>query len=592
MVRMMLFLGLLGSSLGCITTHAAPSASVARSRYELVATTKDGVAAGGADYTYYQVSDAGKKTALWSVPGGAYAHHWISPSGYVWVMSTVSNQRMIGGMQLWVRDPGGRLKGTWSEDFVAPFRMTGGKKPTVVPGPKLDTSKVEALSPRPNIDEQLMMRYDNGDEIKVTLFMPPKGEDIYYKSEKKKGDKTPGPILDTALEDPDYDIPTIEKKMDSLGIWRAKSHNPAKHDLIWTQTQFPGPELQSNRLETIQSQNRLDEMPESVGYTPAHFIYMFEFGSKTAQMNFMTVAGKMIHSTDLVKLGGFRSAQEAKDSLTWQKPLVPFQQDWIPISEYKSQMWGGRDLIEMRDKQDRRFEVQLAFDGNDTRYKEKVTEGLAARRTTEFYDDWSWKVTEERSVSSHSGQFTLRVRRFEPLQARSKAAWKELPQAITLLLNTTINGKKVPVEIWTQTWYKGIPGMAVTDNGIGLVFWTGQMSGEKNVEHDYATLMGWKLDGEQLMGEDPLTGWGYKTLKALDANVQYSGMSVKELGKPTVQTIAGIKLDIYPAEEIRIPTKDKGTRIGYLMSAGGRLAYYPDQPWIRKQIEGYESGAK
>jgi hypothetical protein len=536
-------------------------------------------------YSYYEVTSSGSRILRWHrKEGGKYSRHWISPSGKLWIM-TESMPGPGGGGRTTLRSVNGDFLGSWQTYAWGTYPLTVRTKPA----PTMTSAEAKVL--RPKVAEQLVVSMTDGSQVHLTAYWPKRLSRPILFDERLATPRSKTSLVERVLSNQTYAPPTIEVTPGwrPIYIWHAKSTSPTLPDLTWllafdSVTNRPhsldrGPELP------------LDHYPDSIRVTKKGYLIIFDFFDSKARLTVLHFARKFNHSVDLMPLGGFKSAEEAKSSLSWRSPLEMGKGGWTPVSQMPDDGSYGRQQIELWDKQQKRY--LFTIDSERNKFSSEVFSGFAARRPKELSDPGAYKLLSEKSAASPNGKYRLRLREFQG---------KGIPnfRTLTLLARVQERNKTSEIEMWSNSAYKEIPFMAATNSGRAVYFEVGLMdvagaNGSAWTKKDYTALIVVGTDGNQLGYSSAFDNWGFKTLAEVRDKVLFAHTKIDSLGSPEFVKSQGLSVPAYPIERITLPIKGAEAKQFYIVlhtAMGNSYFTTGAQPWEQEMIQQALGGKK
>lgn len=517
---------------GCISTGtAAPSKSSLG--YELEAKTefKIGIREYAVtDYTYWQV-DGSKRTKLWTKQyQQAYAYHWISPAGRVWIITSGLPGPGAGGAGLYVADKAGDIKGTWG--YSAGMKGSGNP---------YDTAKSTVVELRPGV-EQLRLVHKDGRETRVTQVEDSAGVEQYSFSQNLPSASTkPEGTLELVLADTSYQIPELGETLAdwSYRDFRAIKVGETKPHKTWRQF-YQQQRGRENRMSMLLTK----EMPvsQSTFSTRSYAMRILNFHLEGPRPTLEILKGDgsvILKKIDLAAEGKMTAAEAIA---TWDPDKVRYMGGgWHPLKKMERRGAGGPDRLDAFDSSGRRHMIDIAVNDKVTY---TILQGLAIREPKETGYSFA-SIVSQRVYESPSSKFKLRIRRRDGKDFGT--AWNA-----TMLYSTTNNGEEYNVELWSDLWIGRFNGQArVFDNGIAMYF---------NEAGDSLKLVG---PSGQAMG-----GLGPERRGAAGHPIHLKDISIKNTMPPQKTVVDGIEMDLPMTFDIewKLPNK---TLIYHATGGGG-----------------------
>ncbi|HTQ10888.1 MAG TPA: hypothetical protein VMI31_12505 [Fimbriimonadaceae bacterium] len=568
-----------------LTLGSSPPPQKTPVRYELTAQTKDRFRSGQAEiarggpgfettYAFYAVFADGTKTLEWRRrEENKYIAHWITRSGRVWIMAGTGWTGPMDFGSFSLRDRNGDVLGSWTPGLYPAARERVRARQVV-------KEKTQAATLRNGDLEEIAVPFTDGTQERYIAFWP-KGAQVpvcAVAHANKKDD-----LLAETLTNPAYELPAIQPPFgfwNHFRFWVAKPTDGKGVERVWIVPQQDRLVSQIVRLDQVHQFNKVPDAAYSVfGLT-----LLFEFGDRTATLSFVDGLAGIRHVTNLVTLGGFKSAAEAKADLEWQSPLILAMSGWMPIRQMGMSDY-SRNQIEILDRRGKHY--ILVLDPQTYAVKERAYAGLIASRPIDASEDESATVTSERNARSKSGVYHLRFRRYEAKNVKFKGG------AMTLSLLTTVDGKPGEVQLWSRPCYMDVPFMGVTDSGRVVYFESGLQKtyGQNDsIGHmaDYGTLWIFGADGQEEGGQQVIGGnWGISDLAQMSRAIDFGHVRLESIGTPAVETAGDRRIQVWPVEEITVPIKGGKSKVFYILahaSAGDNMVF-DDQPWIDEYVK-------
>lgn len=505
------------------------------------------------DYEYSEIRPAGRRVLWTRTEREKYAAHWVSPSGRVWVL-TESTAGPGGAGRLWLRSPTGDLLGSWPSYMVFQRGPATNNASTAPHASELVAGGGRADEIKANVAERLRFPLRDGSEVRVVFLWPTDPA----KSVALQGRPTLSgeSLLEQALENPELETPAFERPLgdrSSLTIWRANALKPGGPSLTWLGLmpwQGAGTARTMGRLQELR---QMERSPDYVTRTPGNRILWFEFVTRQSPgrgvLRVMDTQGDEQAKVDLVAVGRFGSAKEAKESLKWQQPSFAKGQEWLPLSEVKDGWDTSREQVELWDRRGRRFVVTIAAGAARDTVKTEVQSGLRARRPKEDSD--RGRLVSEESVYSQNRRFKLRTRWFE------REGEPRSGRLTLCALAPEASGTQAEVELWSTFILNEPAATYVTNSGRSLVFNFERIrSGTGKEPAEVATLIVRSPSGRQLAGLDLTQPEGYSTAAEAKRSIRWDAVALASKGKRADWETEGLRLPVWTSEEATLAHRD------------------------------------
>lgn len=541
-MRTLLFLSCILATIVLTGAQVNPVQQVQAINFELAFTQSDPVFGGPTTYTLYEKNGT-RKTQIWSVTDHRkHLAHWISSNGTVWVLSDWGRVRDAGA--LWVR--------TRDAQRVADFNLGNASRCLV------DQTKAEPLVPS-NVDvaatearvfgsyqvDQLDLKLKTGGTMRCTLIKPEHEGVLPVVRVFPAGQ----PITDLLSEAATSSSSRIEL--------------PVKEPRFFSVWTFPinGQTTLMERTDTIrseegpmfvQSESRMIAPPSHIALTPGGRVLWFEFplGGNTALLRLLDTRGNEKQVIDLTRLGNFRGASDAKQSLLFRDAAVLRYNRAITLQDTDWYAFGQPEIIQINDRQGRTFRIDISKTESDAFTATAVASlnlDSAPAKEPVFADA---KIVREESLASNNGLFRARLRRF---------ALKEGDRNQMTLLSTItdpINGPK-EIELWSVPMMDWPADVRVSDSGRVLQIQTGKWPQGPLKGKEYAMLITSEVSEAKSIGGLDLImrGW-FSSIADVKAHLKLAKLQLTIDGKKTQLDKNGIPIVFWSTERFAINGTD------------------------------------
>ncbi len=518
------------------------------------------------EYSYFKVDATGSKTILWHERRmEAYARHWVSETGALWVMTKpFIGPGGAGGV--WYGDPSGGEAGQWPRYGLSSLVDDDHEAKGL-------TGRTVTL--RTGIADELIVSNPRGKEARLIAFKPASGlpvQHVQFTREPSQTADSPG-ILEQTLRDLSYKTPSIRQVGWSPGTYEmeAARTTPGGPPRFWLLS-VNNPESVRKGLEgTIAFEHMWASKPTLLKYTPSGYLVAFVFDDTKSPGT--AVLSVFDHSTknytaDLLQLGGFASSREARRSIdldrgvSWSCP----SSSWMTLQDRYDILYGrGHETLDFFDRSGKRYVLDISTaDNRKSTYSFRVQTGLQARKPLSFQDE-ATPVVWQRTASSPHG--TFHVSASKRAYSKCYAGWTDDPVFILLTADLPDNGRTTRVEVWSSTEYGDVY-PAVSDSGRVFLLSLNGASGKASLgQRDHATIQiggpgAQGIGGLELLGQNTWvdTGGSYSTCAEAVRGIKWDQMRIVSRGILSTRNYDGLPLPAWSIEEFTIP-QDNGRTI-------------------------------
>lgn len=538
-----------------------PLPGFSRSTYELTAKTaiKYGIRAyAETEYTFFETTKSGKRE-LWSVLSrDKYAHHWISPNGMVWVV-TSGMPGPGGSAKLWARDLRGSLRGEWGgHRFQTRDPKTRTQREVAL---NADASASSAISLYGG-NEQLRMLDKQGNELRLTIANTEVGSfavsRIFLKGETKND------LLTELLNQP-MSAPHVEWVVPNrvpIAIWTFYGAGPNQH-LI--QTYNLGGSTGNHPDQMLVAERLSPRKPAFVEVSSTGKVLWFEFGAlgepARATLDIMTLNGLTTKSVDLLALGKFQSSDEAKRSIIYRDPLVNCGYGLEPNDPMKMATTPRLEVIQLQDRTGRKYQIEVVSKGQNTpEFDVRASASLNLNRVATKEPTYPGaNILGEEKHNSPDGKFSIRLKKYEQ-EGKSQSQ-------LTLIAHVAdpVDGQQ-SVELFSIPVVNDLKSVRVSNSG--RVFAISYPKFPPNSK-EVCFFQAWDPSG-RFMGLDLLQSlkW-FKNLEEAKSKIDLSKATFELEGLKSERMVEGVPVPNYISEAVAFNLGDRTERI--------YIAYMNDQ---------------
>lgn len=388
---------------------------------------------------------------LWRITlNDRYAHHWISPEGQAWVL-TSSMVGPGGGARLWVRDVQGNLLAGWQ----AP--MSGILRPDREEQYSFGASSLVQLNPGSG-SNQLRLITKNGSTWRYTLAQTSLGMLALSRSASAKDQDLLSDQLSKSYSPPSVTFPLGPQA--GLSIW---SFNTSQG------TQSLEEVVQSSGLPNerapmrIVHERALAAVPAYVARTPAgHTLeFTFSIGKREARLDVLGANGQLLKSIDLLALGHFATVDSARRDLRFRSVDQMRGENYgIAIEDADYTSYGSPEELRFFDRSGREYRVKIGA-GEQPSIEARASLNLKPQRLKVEPSYPAADLISEKRYVSPDRRFTARVRQYSSKGYR--------PVVLTLIasVDDPVAGKAT-AEVWSSS-IPGVPEQVYVSNS-GRIF--------------------------------------------------------------------------------------------------------------------------
>ncbi len=486
-------------------------------------------------YRFYEIRGE-EKTLLWQKRyGGTHLKHWITDSGVIWLVNSSSHPLERGGLFCLNAANGEELmNGLGTTSFVGDLEFAA--------------SQPHTYQHHGERTEVFTTKDKDGAEVSYVLTFP------QYPHTPQKfifPDSANNPVIKGLATGRIHSLAQVQSSSNlprSLELWSASSTDGALKTEQWLFV------LGSQHAESVNREVQrvipLSTLPTDVVAAPRSLSVWFYFG-KGATAEIRDAEGKVLHTTDLMTLGGFPSVEWAQYNLHYRDLRAPKSgEGWRPVAPNDFSMGGMKEIpFDIYDQEGRRFVWTVTYDDQykPVRIEEKMFEGLAARRPVSGYS--GVKAAETNVIDSPSRAYSLRVSRFEPQNEKQRAS-----TSYTFLVNTTNSrGMTEGAEIWASGGYSQVHRSLVSQSGRTVVFTSSE-------DPDRGTVVIYEPDGRRLVDKNLSALLGTRTDSEAVKKIDFEATQYVQEGSPFSRPYDGFSTQVWPRETLIVKLRDGSER--------------------------------
>jgi hypothetical protein len=540
-------------------------------QYDLQAETqiKEGIRPFAETLYKFQMLRAGEPQGLWTLKlMEKYGRHWISPSGYVWVL-TENMPGPGGGSRIWVRDTVANTVGEWATGFLPPTSQQSSDRSVRPLGPP----RIEDIfAPGGTALElstgypQLRLPLQEGGELRLTAAHP-EGRRISLHRHLRPGARD---LFTEMVSEPGvrFELHRPDDHRARIMVWtREGGQGNALLQVVSFLSGGPIPSV------SVEREEELRRPPTHIEVTPGGRILLFDIGREWepnhAKLRVLSPEGNTVNEFDLLAEGRYASAAEVRRSLRYRDARVATSAGVRPLRDAERQGAGEHEIVEFLDDEGQRFTLILKGRGGGAEAALDVQRGLGARRPKEPVLPGARAET-ERFVKSESGRFKVRIRRWSA----------PVPQYTTTLL-TSLNGEPREVEMWSRRTSMEPIDAFVSNSGRVFLLEASQVQNEQGQKVDHAVLTIWEPDQKQLAGFTLIDKDWYSSIEHVRRRLDLSKIEIGYEGVAAEVDVEGVSVPQWERENLVIPLGDGRTRqwwIGFIPHMGRAGLYRVGPP--------------
>ena len=522
--------------LGQVGSKGAP-AGTPRFRLDVKSEIKQGAIRAYAEsvYTLYEKRGNGKEVERWRVTQqDKYANHWISEGGTVWVRT----ESMPG--------PGGG-GGMWARDFNADIKGRFGV------GGEVDVAKTKAVRLKGG-GEQLRLAHPDGNETRITIVSTDQGETAVVRK-LKSGD----PDLLTSALDSGYgpNDPGLRRIGGTpFVIWRL--HGSGMPTII---RQIVDPHYEGRWLD-VKSEEVLAWEPAYIEKLRSGISLWFDFTQHeypgVAKVDVYDGRGNFVDSADLLKLGEFKTADEARRNIAYRDLRWFLGGREIPIDTSEHYSAPDSQAISFGDRLGRKYRLEIAKSGERFTMKSVASMNLGRVPSKEPSFPTA-RLDADQTVNSADGKFQAKFKTYEE---KGKTQTQ-----VTLIANfdDPIEGKK-SVELFSLSAPDKPASVKVSNSGrVFAVFFKEKVKiGEQTM--DMALFQSWEPNGRQISFDLLRQKW-FKDLDQAKRELDLDRMSIELEGIRGERRVDDVPIPVYRLESLHFDLgggRKESLFIGYM----------------------------
>ena len=486
-------------------------------------------------YTLYETRGNGKEVERWRVTQqDKYAEHWISPSGTVWVKTDMV-PGPGGGGGIWVRDASADIKGH--------FGVRG----------DIDVAASKALQLKGGA-EQLRLKHPDESETRITVAQTDQGEVSVVRNVKKGGSD----LLTAALDEGYGPSNPLLKRIEGTPfvVWRL--YGPGEPKYI---RQVIDPHYSGRWLE-VKSEESMAREATYIEKTKAGLSLWFEFTQHqypgVAKVDVFDGRGNFVDSADLIKLGEFKTADEAQAAIAYRDLRWYLGGREVPLDTPNYYAATEHQSISFADRLGRQYRLEIDKVGERFTMKSLASMNLGRVQPKEPSFPTA-RLEAERSVESEDGKFLARFKTFEE---KGKTQTQ-----VTLVANfdDPIEGKK-SVELFSLAAPDEPDSVKVSNSGrVFAVFFKRQVEiGAQKM--DMALFQSWEPNGRQLAFDLLRQKW-FANLDQAKRELNLDRMTIAFEGIRGERRVEDVPIPVYRLESLTFDLgggRKESLYIGYL----------------------------